>query len=235
VIVPALAWIFSSTGYPGAALMHAAVGTSLATIVVTSISSVISHHRRGAVRWRLLARVVPGLLAGAVLGAAAADHLPTTGLEIFFGCFAILLALQFVLVPRPAPHRDLPGRAGLLASGAVIGLVSTLVGIGGGNLMVPFLTWCNVAIRNAVATAAAGGLPIALVGSTGFVIAGLDAPDLPAWSGGYVYWPAVAGITVTSVCFAPLGAKLAHTLPGPVLKRVFAVFLAAVGVRMLLS
>jgi uncharacterized membrane protein YfcA len=136
---------------------------------------------------------------------------------------------------KPAPHREPPGAVGMAAAGGIIGAVSAIVGIGGGSLTVPFLTWCNIAIRQAVATSAACGLPIALAGALGFIVTGLNASNLPAWSLGYVYGPALLGITVTSMLSAPLGARLAHTLPTGMLKKVFAVFLAVIGARMLLS
>jgi uncharacterized membrane protein YfcA len=123
----------------------------------------------------------------------------------------------------------------MMATGGVIGGVSAIVGIGGGSLTVPFLTWCNTAMRQAVATSAACGLPIALAGSVGYIVAGLNSADLPAWSLGYVYGPALLGVAAASMLSAPLGAKLAHTLPTGTLKKVFAVFLTLVGTKMLLG
>ena len=127
------------------------------------------------------------------------------------------------------------GAAGMNLAGGIIGAVSSVVGIGGGTLTVPFLTWCNISIRQAVATSSACGLPIALAGAIGFIATGWAVPGLPGWSSGYVYWPAFAGIAASSLLFAPLGAKLTHTLPVAVLRRFFAVFLAVLGVRMLIG
>lgn len=233
VIVPVLAWLFLRAGMAPEVLMHMAIGTSLATIVFTSLSSVWAHHRRGAVLWGAFRRMTPGIVLGAALGAAMADRLPSETLRLIFGLFELTVAMQMALNLRPAAHRGLPGRWGMGVAGSVIGLVSAVVGIGGGTMSVPFLQWCNVSMRQAVATSAACGLPIALAGALGFVLAGWNTPGLPAWSSGYLYWPAFAGIVAASVLFAPLGARLAHLLPTVVLKRFFALFLAFLGVRML--
>ncbi|HCK81514.1 MAG TPA: sulfite exporter TauE/SafE family protein [Candidatus Competibacter sp.] len=235
IIVPALAWIFQHQQIAETALMHLAIGTSLATIIATSISSVRAHHQRGAVLWPTVWRLTPGIVTGAWLGAAVADALSSFALQKVFAVFVLLMAAQMGFGAKPAPHRDLPKTAGMLATGGVIGAVSAIVGIGGGSLTVPFLSWCNVPIRQAVATSAACGLPIALAGALGFVVTGLNAPGLPAWSLGYVYGPALLGVALTSMLFAPLGARLAHTLPTEMLKKIFAAFLAVIGVKMLLG
>lgn len=235
IIVPTLAWIFHHQQVDDAIVMHLAIGTSLATIVVTSISSVRAHHRRGAVLWPIFWRLTPGIVVGAWLGAAIADALPSAVLSKVFAVFVLTVAAQMGFGAKPAPHRELPGTAGMLTAGGVIGAVSAIVGIGGGSLTVPFLTWCNIAIRQAVATSSACGLPIALAGALGFVVTGLNATGRPDWSLGYVYGPALVGITLTSMLSAPLGAKLAHTLPTEMLKKVFAAFLTLVGVKMLLG
>jgi uncharacterized membrane protein YfcA len=235
IIVPVLAGIFQHQQMSDAVIMHLAIGTSLATIVVTSISSVRAHHQRGAVLWPVVWRLTPGIVIGAWLGAAVADALPSAVLSKIFAVFVLVVAAQMAFGAKPAPHRELPGAPGMLATGGVIGAVSAIVGIGGGSLTVPFLTWCNTAMRQAVATSAACGLPIALAGTIGFIVTGLNAAELPAWSLGYVYGPALVGVAFASMLSAPLGAKLAHTLPAEVLKKVFAVFLMLIGVKMLLG
>jgi hypothetical protein len=233
VIVPVLVWLFHLAGMPPEVVMHMAIGTSLATIVPTSLSSVWAHHRLGAVLWGAVARLAPGIVLGAALGATLADLLPGESLRLTFGLFELAVAVQMGLNLRPAPHRVLPAKWGMWGAGSAIGLVSALVGIGGGTMTVPFLQWCNVAMRQAVATSAACGLPIAIAGATGFIVTGWNAPALPAWSSGYLYWPAFAGIAAASVLVAPLGARLAHRLPTAVLKRFFALFLVFLGLRML--
>lgn len=235
IIVPVLAWILHGQQVSDALVMHMAIGTSLATIVVTSLSSIRAHHQRGAVLWPVVWRLTPGIVIGAWLGAAVADLLSSVVLTKIFAVFVLLVAAQIAFGAKPAPHRGLPGAPGLAAAGGIIGAVSAIVGIGGGSLTVPFLTWCNTSIRQSVATSAACGLPIALAGSVGFIATGLNATGLPTWSLGYVYGPALFGVAVASMFSAPLGAKLAHTLPTEILKKVFAVFLALVGAKMLLS
>lgn len=235
IIVPALAFIFATQGVPDAIAMHMALGTSLATIVMTSTSSVRAHHKRGAVLWQVVWRLTPGIVVGTLMGAMLADMLSSGTLKHIFGIFALLVALQMGLGAKPAPHRRLPGRSGMGLAGWIIGGVSAIVGIGGGSLTVPFLTWCRVGIHNAVATSSACGLPIALAGSLGFIITGWNETALPAYSSGYIYWPAMAGIATASVLFAPLGAKFAHALPADILKKFFAIFLALLGTRMLVG
>lgn len=233
VIVPAVVFILQSQGLADAVIVHLAIGTSLATIALTSLSSVAAHQRRGAVRWPVVRALTPGIVIGALLGAAVAEALPGGALRGVFGVFELGVALQLALDPKPKPHRGLPGRTGMTLVGGVIGAVSGIVGIGGGTLTVPFLAWCNVALRQAVATSAACGFPIAVAGTVGFMAAGWNDPLLPAGATGYVYWPAFAGIALASVLFAPLGARLTHTLPVPVVRRFFALFLAVLGVKML--
>lgn len=235
IIVPVLAWLFTAAGFDSALIMHLAVGTSLATIIITSISSIKAHHRRGAVLWRVFERLTPGIVFGAAFGALVAHLLPTTALRTVFGVFELLVAVQMGFGVLPEAHRALPGRSGMLLTGSIIGGVSALLGIGGGTLSVPFLLWCRVDIRQAVATAAAVGLPIAIAATGGFIVTGWGHANLPELSLGYVYLPALAGIVVASVLFAPLGAYLAHTLPTRALKHLFAVVLAVLGLRMLLG
>ncbi len=234
VIVPALFYLFSWQGFSGDHLMQLAVATSLATIVFTAIASTRAHHRRGAVAWPTLTALLPGIVIGAVAGGLLVRGLASDGLRVLFGLFEIAVALQIGFGAKPAAHRSLPGPAGTTAAGTIIGGLSALLGIGGGTLTVPFLLWCNVGIHRAVATAAACGLPIALVGSLTLIAAGWSLPDLPAHSLGYVYWPAALVIIVATYFTAPLGARLAHALPVATLKRVFAVLLAIIGLRMVL-
>jgi len=235
IIVPVLVFIFTGQGIANHLIVHLAVGTSLATIVFTSISSVRAHHQHGAVIWPVFWQLTPGIVIGAWLGALFADVLASDQLRRFFGVFELLVAIQMTFNVKPRPHRQLPRRTGMLAAGGVIGSISAIVGIGGGTMTVPFLVWCNVAMRKAVATSSACGLPIAIAGATGFIVTGWNAVDLPVYSSGYVYWPAFIGIVIASVLSAPLGARLAHRLPAAQLKRIFAVLLYILGLRMLLG
>jgi uncharacterized protein len=233
VIVPALFFLYLQRGFPAELCMHLAVGSSLATVVFTSITSAMAHHRHGAVRWPVVRRLSPGIVAGAALGAVLAEHAPGRFLRVFFGLFELLVAVQLALAPRPDAHRDLPGTGGMWLVGTGIGALSTLLGIGGGTLTVPLLVYCNVPIHQAVGTSAACGLPIALAGAIGFAVAGWGEAGLPAGSSGYLYWPAVAAVMAGSAFLAPLGARLAHALPVATLRRLFAAVVALIGVRML--
>jgi uncharacterized membrane protein YfcA len=228
-------WIFHLNQVDDSIVMHLAIGTAMATIVVTALASIRAHHSRGAVLWTLVARLTPGIVVGALIGAAIADTLASDRLQLIFGVFILALALQIGFGLKPSPHRNLPGIAGMSVTGALIGAVSSIVGIGGAAMTVPFLVWCNVPMRNAVGTSAACGLPIALAGTAGYIATGWDAAVLPAWSLGYVYLPALLCIVAASALFAPLGARLAHALPTGILKKIFATMLAIIGLRMLLG
>lgn len=233
VVVPALALLFREQAFADATLMHYAVGTSLATIVPTSIASLLAHHRRGSVHWAAVRGLTPGILAGALAGAWLARQLSSPGLGVLFGVFEVLVALQLLVGIRPGAHRALPAVAGMTAAGGVIGALSAVLGIGGGTLTVPFLLWHRVDIRLAVGSAAACGLPIAVAGAAGFALAGRSVEAAPAYSSGFIHWPAVAGVALASVLLAPAGARLAHYLPREVLQRVFALVLVLVGLKMI--
>ena len=235
VIVPVLVYVFTQQAMDASVLVHMAIGTSLATIVFTSISSVYAHHQRGAVLWGVFWRLTPGIVVGALLGALIADWMPSIVLRRFFAVFEWFVGLQMLFNKKPNPGRIVPGQTGLLAAGGVIGTVSSIVGIGGGTLTVPFLVWCNTAMRNAVATSSACGLPIAVAGALGFVMTGWSQTSQLQWSLGYLYLPALLGVVASSILFAPLGAKLAHSLPGDKLKRLFGFFLLGLGSYMFIS
>lgn len=233
VIVPVLVFTFSLLNFPEAILTHMAVGTSLATIVVTSMGSIFQHHKKAAVRWDIMVFLSVGLLAGALLGAEIAHWIQGRVLQLMFGVFAVIVAAQLAFGLKPPPQRDVPGGVGLGFTGVIIGSISSIFGIGGGSLMVPFLTWCNVKVQHAVGTSSAGGMPIAVAGAVGFMITGWGEEALPQWSLGYVYLPAFLGIAVTSIIFAQIGARFAHRLPATTLKKIFALLLVVVGVKMI--
>lgn len=233
IIVPVLAGLYAGHGFPEAVVMQAAVGTSLATIVITSIASARSHHRRGGVLWPQVWQLGSGILFGAWLGAAIAHRLHSRSLGLLFALFEFAVAAQMLWGRLPEAHRRVPGRWVNAGAGLVIGAISAVLGIGGGTMTVPWLVWHNVDIRQAVGTSAACGLPIALSGTLGFVVAGWHVDGLPAGTTGYVYWPAVAAIVATSTLAAPVGARLAHNLPRAKLKVVFALLLATLGSLMI--
>jgi uncharacterized protein len=237
VIVPALAIIFQELGIPASIVLHMAIGTSLATIVITSLSAIYAHYRRGTIRWAIAWQLLPWLAAGALGGAFIADYLHSDALQILLALFIFMVALQIGSGVRPAPQSPLPGRAGMALAGGGIGMLSALFGIGGGIITVPFLVWRSVPIRAATATSVVCGFGIALAGAAGFILTGAQTAQLDtamaAWSSGFVYWPAFAGITATSVLAAPMGARLAHVLPTRWLEIIFAVVLALTALKLL--
>jgi uncharacterized membrane protein YfcA len=233
IMVPALVMLFEGLGLPRALIFQMALGTSMAAILFTSVSSLRTHHRHAAVIWSVVRDISPGILLGAAVGTLLARHLSVHALAVFFTGFVVFVAVQMSLNFAPSPRRELPGRAGVAAVGVGIGLISALAAIGGGTMTVPFLAWCNVPIRRAIGTSAAVGFPIALGGTVGYIVNGMNLPGLPEWSLGFVYLPALAAILLTSVVAASFGARAAHRLPVPVLKRVFAGLLLVLAAKML--
>ncbi len=236
IIVPALVLIFSMTGISPEVLTHMAVGTSLATIIITSISSVWAHNTKGAVDWHLFWVMTPGILVGSWLGGVTADLLPGAWLQLLIGVFAIVMAARMGLSSlRPTSQQEsddhLPGLFPLICSAGLIGWLAAIFGIGGGALVVPYLSHFGVKMQRAVGTSAAFGLPIAISGSLSFVVQGWGNKLLPHWSSGYIYWPAFIGIVLTSVLFAKFGANLAHRISAKRLKLCFAILLCIIGVR----
>lgn len=233
VIVPMLNFTFALQHLPQEHIQHLALGTSLATIVFTSVASLRAHHARGAVNWTVVRQITPGILFGTFSGSWVAAHLSGKFLKVFFVLFTFFVAWQMLSEALPKASRQVPGRTGLFGTGSFIGCISSLVGIGGGSMSVPFLIWCNLNARIAIGTSAAIGFPIALSGAAGFLVNGMNATGLPPHTIGYIYLPALAGIAVTSYLVAPLGAKLAHNLPVSKLKKGFAVLLLATGCKMI--
>lgn len=222
IMVPVLALMFAAQGFPQEHLMHLALGTSMAAIVFTSISSLRAHHAHGAVRWPIVRLITPGILLGTFLGAQLASLIPTRPLAIFFTLFMSYVAFQMLANIKPKPSRQLPGGIGMFAVGNGIGAISALVAIGGGSLSVPFMTWCNVRMHEAIGTSAAIGLPIAVAGTLGYLVGGWGSTGLPAGSFGYIYLPALAACVALSMLTAPFGARAAHRLPVATLKKIFA-------------
>lgn len=233
VMVPILTSMFAAQAFPQEHVLHLALGTSLATIMFTSLSSLRAHHRHGAVLWPIVIKITPGIVIGTLLGSQLASHVPTRPLGLFFFAFMSFVAVQMFTNARPRPHRALPGSPGMAGVGVVIGGVSALVAIGGGSLSVPFMTWCNVKITQAIGTSAAIGFPIALSGAAGYAISGWSQSGLPAGSFGYIHLPAVAGTALASVVSAPLGARLTHSLPQETMRKFFAAMLLLLGAKML--
>lgn len=233
IIVPVLLSIFTYSGFDAAILMQMAIATSLATIIFTSLVSSYAHYRHGAIIWRDIVTLTPGIIIGAAFGSFIADRLASVWLQNAFAVFEILVALQMLMSAQPSGQTRQPKGRVLAAGGFVTGLLSALLGIGGGTITVPLLLWCGRTIRQAVANAAACGFPIAFFSAIFYMVNGLDEASLPERTWGYVYWPALLFIILTSVLFAPLGARLAHRLPVGLLKKIFGLLLLLIGIRML--
>ena len=234
IMVPFLTFMLSQRGVDANLTVKMAIATSMATIIFTSISSVRAHHKRGAVRWDLVKGLAPGIVLGSMIASLGVfAMLKGANLAIFFGLFVGFSATQMFLDKKPAPSRQVPGTAGLVAAGSAIGFLSGLVGAGGGFISVPFMAWCNVAIHTAVATSSALGFPIALANVLGYVLSGMSVTGLPDDAIGYIWVPALVVIALCSVFTAPLGAKAAHSLPVKKLKRIFAMILYTLAAYML--
>jgi uncharacterized membrane protein YfcA len=234
IMVPFMTMILSAKGFPADVIVKMAVATSLATICFTSLSSVRAHHKRGAVLWPVVKVLAPGILLGSLIGAQIAVAMPTKILSWFFAAFVAYSATQMLLDKKPKPSRTLPGSAGMFGMGNLIGVVSALVGAGGAFISVPFMTWCNVKIHQAVATSAALGFPIALAGTLGYIWAGHNLPAMPDGAVGYLYLPGLVVISMASMTTAPLGARTAHRMDIRPLKRAFAFVLYAVVIYFLM-
>ena len=235
VMVPILSLTFINLGYSPDHVIHMALATSMATILPGAYASARAHHAHGAVNWAVVKQMTPGILVGTLIGTVIAYFSSTAFLKYFFVGFICFLAAQLLFNVKPQAHRELPGRVGMTAFGLMMGVVSSLAGIGGAVLTITFLTWCNVKIHDAIGTSSAVGFPIALAGTVGYVATGLLDSNLPPYSLGYVYIPAFIGIAITSFLVAPWGAKLAHRLPVATLKKVFMVFLVALAIKMAIS
>jgi uncharacterized membrane protein YfcA len=234
LMVPFLTLVVSHRGVAPALAVKMAIATSMATILFTSLSSVRAHHAHGAVRWDLVRGLAPGIVIGGLAaGAGAFALLKGSWLALFFAAFIALSATQMLRRQRPVPSRQMPGTAGQLAAGGVIGFLSGLVGAGGAFVSVPIMTWCNVPIHNATATSAALGFPIALASTVGYVIGGWSLPAALPGAFGYLYLPALLIIASASVLAAPLGARAAHRLDTRQLRRAFAVLLYSLAAYML--
>ncbi|WP_130802305.1 sulfite exporter TauE/SafE family protein [Acinetobacter ihumii] len=231
IIVPILYIVFTQLHYDPAVIMHMALGTSLATIIVTSISSVMAHHKRGAVLWPVFRHLAPGLVVGSFLGAGIADLLSGQNLQIIIGIFAIWVAYRMfkganVIVDET---RQLPSAPRQMLAGGGIGIASAIFGIGGGSLTVPYLNRNGVVMQKAVATSAACGLPIAVAGAVGFMWFGVKQHVQIPNAIGYIHIYAFLGISVMSFMTAKIGAKVAHMLSPAMLKKCFACLLTVVG------
>jgi uncharacterized protein len=234
LMVPALTIMLTARGYPVEYTAKMAVATSLATICFTSLSSLRAHSQRGAVLWPVVRVLAPGIVIGSLLGAHIAVALPGKVLGMVFAVFITFSATQMLLDFKPKPTRTLPGRPATFGMGTLIGIVSALVGAGGAFLSVPFMTWCNVKIHDAVGTSSALGFPIAVAGTIGYIWAGRDLPAMPVGAVGYLYLPGLVIISIASMALAPLGARTAHRTDARPLRKAFALLLYVFAAYLLL-
>lgn len=233
ITVPILTTLFLAQGLPHGQVVHLALGSSMASIVLTSVSSLRAHHARGAVNWDIVRRITPGILAGTFFGTSIASRLDTVPLAVFFSCFLGFVAIQLLCGVKPKPTRELPSRAGMITVGLFIGFISALVAIGGGSLSVPFMIWCNVEARRAIGTSSAIGFPIALSGTVGYLVNGWAATGMPPHTLGYIHLPSLVLVGGVSVLVAPLGAACAHRMPVTRLRKFYAGMLILLAFGML--
>jgi uncharacterized membrane protein YfcA len=235
IMVPALEAIFTtSTFIPTAYVMHMAIGTSLATMIFTTLSGAYAHIKRGAIRWNVFKQIMPAILIGVVLGAIVTHFLPSHFLKIIFGLFLVMTALR-IIIHRAREIIQKPfSREITLGLSVFIGALASILGAGGGTMVVPFLMRLQLGIREALGTSLACGVLVSLVATVCFMLTGFVTPaEKIAWSTGYIYWPAFLGIVMTSVLFASVGVRLAHKLSISLLKKIFAVFLLVIACYMI--
>lgn len=233
ILVPVLLFMFDAQYFAAQNAMHLALGTSIATILFTSLASAWQHHAHKAVNWKFFFMITPGILSGTLIGAIIVKYVQVLHLTLFFALFVYAVAIQMLLELKPVATRDFPANREIAAAGAIIGCISSMVSIGGGILSVPYMVWHKLPLRNAIATSAAIGFPIAVGGTLGYIFNGWNAADLPRYSVGYVYVPALLWLVTGTVATAPFGARATHRMPVPVLRRIFAVVLVLLATRIM--
>lgn len=233
VVVPALIYAFNHQGVDPSVATHLAVGTSLATIIMTGASSAWAHYRRNSVHLCYFKMLLPGLIGGAILGVFVASKLTGGILGMLFGLFLIAIAAKVAFAKEAVVLQRPSSQAVMGVAGGIIGIVSALFGVGGGTLSVPWLLSRGCSFTQSVGTSSACSVFIALFGAMAFVLTGWGHSALMPWSTGFVYWPAAIGIGITSIPFARVGVKWAHALPSKTTKMAFVVVLLIVGLKFL--
>jgi uncharacterized protein len=233
-LVPILAALFEAQGLAPGHGVHLALGTAMASAVITASASVRAHHVRGAVDWRLASQLAPGMIAGSLLSSLGSGLVPQGRLAIAFAVIVYAGATQILIGRSTGAVASLPSRSATIAIGLLIGVVCGLVSAGGAFLTVPWMLYCGVPMVTAIGTAASIAVPVVFVGTVGYIVSGWSATDLPAHSVGFVFLPALAVLVLASSPMAFIGAHFAHRLPVKVLKRIFALLLYALATRMAL-
>jgi uncharacterized membrane protein YfcA len=234
VVVPTLAAVFAGFNVmPSAYVMQMAVGTSLSTIVITFIASLYAHVKRDSVRWDIVRLILPGVLCGVLIGTSIAGYLPSSYLKFFFALFLLFIAYRLFRGELAPAAGNMPSRWKMASFACGVGILSGVLGVGGGLILVPFLIRGGLNMRQATGTSVACGMFIGITASLSFMFIGQAHLDLP-WSTGFIYWPAFLGVAIASVIFAPIGTVLAYKLSPTVLKRVLAIFLVLVAIDMLI-
>ena len=232
-LVPVLVALFEIQNLSNDHVVHLALGTAMAGVVFTASSSVREHHRLGSVDWTIFKRLGPPMAAGTLLSSAVSGWVEQRHLALSFSAIVLFAAWQIWNGKKPAPHRTLPGTLWLWLAGLAMGVVCGLVSAGGTFLSMPFMLWCGVPVRTAIGTGAALGLPVAVLGTLGFITSGWSVTPLSEGYLGFVYLPALAGLVVASMLTAPAGARAAHRMPVQRLRRIFAVILLLIACKML--
>ena len=234
-LVPILSALFVAQAMTPDHSVHLALGTAMASIMFTSTAAVREHHRHAAVDWQVVKRMVPGMLLGALLATVASGWIPQRALALAFAVIVYAGATQILLGTKPGAHATMPGPVVVFAVGTVIGIIAGLVSAGGTFLTVPFMLYCGVRMHTAIGTGAAIGIPVALIGTIGYIISGWRVGTLPPWSLGFVFLPALGLLVAGSIVTAPMGARYAHKLPVQTLRRVFALLLYALATKMVVT
>lgn len=235
VLVPVLLMLFDAAFFPPEHQLHLALGTSMATIIFTALASLYKHHQHSAVSWPVVRTITPGILLGTALGAMLAASMPTHFLGLCFALFVYLAAAQILLDIRPPASRRMPCDTSIRLFGVFAGALSSLVSIGGGTVVIPYLLWSKLTLKQAIGTSAAISFPVAIGGTAGYILTGINAPGLPPLSLGYVYLPALFWTATASVITAPMGAKVSQQMKTGLLRKLFAVLLLALATRLLLK
>ena len=235
IVVPALVYLLPQLGIDNEVIMPMALATSLAAIVITSSSAAFAHHRNLNIPWDITKPLMLIVSLGALLGAFIADLLSAEALTNFFACAVIILASYMLISIRSTASKSMPSQGKLQFISFFIGIVSSLMGMAGGAILVPVLSYFGMPLRHCIGIATVCGVMVAMFGSIGYIISGLDNELLPIWSIGYVYLPALVGLVLTSSLFAPIGVKFAVKLPVQTLKKLFAIFLILVAMKMMLT